>query len=389
MPHSPTQVLLVEDSPVALKILEKLLASSPDIEVVGTACNGKEALEIIPKVQPAVICTDFHMKEMDGLELIKQVMAHYPRPILVVSNSVHTEDSHNIFRLLEAGAVDVFPKPTTGIASDYERVKRELITKIKILSGVTVFTKRSPHSPPCPLSPEGTPNPPTTPSHASHLNFENSCTSYAPHHPILPLTNRIRVVTIGASTGGPQALRIILTQLPSNFPVPVICTQHISEGFLQGLIDWLGTECKLQVKIAQVGESPLPGTIYFAPERNHLELDAQGRFTYSTSPPVNGHRPSVTVTFKSIANFYSRATAGVLLTGMGRDGAEGMQTIASHGGITIAQDEKSSVVFGMPKEAIALGAAQHILPSQEIAPLLLSKIFGKTGDRSQESGGRR
>lgn len=156
------------------------------------------------------------------------------------------------------------------------------------------------------------------------------------------------------------------------------CTQHICEGFLQGLVDWLASECHLQVKVAQVGESPLPSTIYFAPEKNHLELTPQGRFTHSTSPPVDGHRPSVTVTFKSVANFYGRATAGVLLTGMGRDGAEGMRTIASTGGSTIAQDEKNCMVFGMPKEAIALGAAQHILPTHEIAPLLLTKIFVRT-----------
>jgi two-component system chemotaxis response regulator CheB len=185
------------------------------------------------------------------------------------------------------------------------------------------------------------------------------------------------MVAIGASTGGPQALQTILAQLPANFPVPVVCTQHMSDGFLQGLVNWLASESQLQVKIAQVGELPSPGAVYFAPERSHLELDARGRFSYSMSPLVDGHRPSVTVTFKSIANFYGRATVGILLTGMGRDGATGMQAIAQAGGLTIAQDEKSSVVFGMPKEAIALGAAQHILPPQEIAPLLLSKIFVK------------
>lgn len=146
---------------------------------------------------------------------------------------------------------------------------------------------------------------------------------------------------------------------------------------MPGLVDWLGSECQLKVKIAQVGESPLAGSIYFAPEKSHLGLDAQGKFTYSMVLPVDGHCPSITVTFKAVANFYGRATLGILLTGMGRDGAAGMQTIAQSGGITIAQDEKSCVVFGMPKEAIALGAAQHVLPIQEIAPLLLNKMFAK------------
>ena len=238
MPHSPTKVLLVEDSPVALQILERLLASSPEVKVVGTARDGKEALELIPKLQPDVICTDLHMKEMDGLEFTKQVMAKYPRPILVISVSVQTYDTHNIFQLLEAGAVDVFPKPSTGLAADYDRAKRELINKIKILSGVTVFTMRPRHGG---LRSEALPPRNTPPSTAGR---------------ILNITAPIRVVTIGASTGGPQALSTILGQLPVNFPVPVICIQHISEGFLQGLLDWLASKCRLQVKIAQVGAEP-------------------------------------------------------------------------------------------------------------------------------------
>lgn len=363
MVDSPIKVLLVEDSPVALAILERLLASSPEVKVVATARNGKEALELIPKVQPAVVCTDLHMQGMDGLEFTKQVMANNPRPILVVSTSVQKDDTHTIFQLLEAGALDVFPKPSTGLASDYEQAKQELITKIKILSGVTVFSKRQQQ----PLACTGAQT--CYPARAQS-SFQPSIGAQ-----ILNITAPIKAVTIGSSTGGPQALSTILTQLPVNFPVPVICTQHICEGFLQGLVDWLASACQLKVKIAQAGELPLPGNIYFAPERNHLEVDLQGRFAYSMSPPVDGHRPSVTVTFKSVANFYGRATAGILLTGMGRDGAAGMQTIAQAGGITIAQDEKTSVVFGMPKEAIALGAVRHILPIQEIAPLLLNKMF--------------
>lgn len=354
----PTKVLLVEDSPVALEILKRLLATSPEIKVVGTARNGKEALELIPQVQPNVICTDLHMKEMDGLEFTKQVMTKDARPILVISTSVQKEDTQTIFQLLEAGAVDVFPKPSAGLAANYEQVKRELIGKIKVLSGVKVFTKRQLQS--------------TTTAK------EVKSPQPLPIGQLVDVTAPFRVVTIGASTGGPQALNSLLSQLPSNFPVPVICTQHICEGFLQGLVDWLALECQLKVKISQNGELPLPGTIYFAPERCHLEIDAQGKFAYSIAPPVDGHRPSVTVTFKSVAKFYGRATAAILLTGMGRDGAEGMRMISQVGGMTIAQDEKSSVVFGMPKEAITLGAAKHILPVQEIAPLLLKTCVKKS-----------
>ena len=344
----PISVLLVEDSPVALEILDRLLSSSPDIKVVGKARNGKEAIDLIPKLQPKVICTDLHMKEMDGLELTKQVMANYARPILVISTSVQKSDTNTIFELLQAGAVDVFPKPNTGLASDYEQVKRDLVNKIKILSGVTVFTKRQ--TPPIAVPPVN--------------NF------------VFPVdkTRAIRVITIGASTGGPQALHKIIAQLPANLPVPVICIQHISQGFLQGLVDWLDSECLVKVKIASAGEIPQPGTVYFAPDKNHLELDAQGKFIYGSSLPVDGHCPSVTVTFKSVAKFYSRAAMSILLTGMGRDGASGMQYISDAGGITIAQDEKTCVVFGMPKEAISLGVIQHVLPIQDIAPLLIKKF---------------
>ncbi len=344
----PISVLLVEDSPVALEILDRLLASSPDIKVVGKARNGKEAIDLIPKLQPKVICTDLHMKEMDGLELTKQVMANYARPILVVSTSVQKSDANTIFELLQAGAVDVFPKPNTGLASDYEQVKRDLINKIKVLSGVTVFTKRQ--TPPIVVPPVN--------------NF------------VFPVdkTRAIGVIAIGASTGGPQALHKIIAQLPANLPVPVICIQHISQGFLQGLVDWLDSECLIKVKIANAGEFPQPGTVYFAPDKSHLELNTQGKFIYGLSLPVDGHCPSVTVTFKSVAKFYGRAAMSILLTGMGRDGASGMQYISDAGGITIAQDEKTCVVFGMPSEAISLGVVQHVLPIQDIAPLLLKKL---------------
>ncbi|MBD2097185.1 chemotaxis-specific protein-glutamate methyltransferase CheB [Trichocoleus sp. FACHB-591] len=362
MSSLPIRVFLVEDSPVSLVILQRMLSSSTDIQVVGTARNGIEALQLIPQVEPTVICTDFYMPGMDGLEFTKQIMAEYPRPILVISASVQPDNTHNIFQLLEAGAVDVFPKPGAGLATDYELVKQELITKIRVLSGVTVFTKQrrfpvtqSPSSGSIPSA-----NYPTSPGSRIGLS-----------------TGPKRVLAIGASTGGPQALQAVLRPLPASLPFPVLCVQHISEGFLQGLVNWLKAECRLQVKIAQAGEVPLAGTVYFAPERSHLELDRQGKFLCSVSPLVDGHRPSVTVTFQSVAKFYGKAAIGTLLTGMGRDGAEGMRAIAEAGGLTIAQDEKSSIVFGMPKEAIALGAAQHVLPINDIANFITSKVLPK------------
>ncbi|MBR8827359.1 MAG: chemotaxis-specific protein-glutamate methyltransferase CheB [Gomphosphaeria aponina SAG 52.96 = DSM 107014] len=342
------KVILVEDSPVALTLLKKLLDSAPDIEVVGCASTGVEALEMIPKVNPDVICTDLHMPKMNGLELTTEVMALYPRPILIISASVQEEDTHHVFQLLEAGAVDIFPKPRAGQPKDYELIKQPLINKIKVLAGVRVFSKPQ--------------------KYATPVKKE------VPFMPTSMVSSKIKMVAIGASTGGPQALQEIFSKLPVNFPVPIICVQHISEGFLQGLIDWLTSVCKLKLVIAQSGVIPQPGNIYFPPEGQHLELDSSGKFFCSHAPQVGGHRPSITVTLKSVARVYGSTAIGILLTGMGKDGAEGMKAIAAAGGLTIAQDQGTSVVFGMPKEAIALGGVKEVLPLQAIAPFLLKKM---------------
>lgn len=371
-PKKIVKILIVEDSPVATIVLKRIFASSAEIEVVGTATNGLEALELIPKLDPDVICTDLHMAKMNGLEFTREVMLNFPRPILVVSASVQKKDTYNVFKLLEAGAVDVFPKPETGLKSDYERLGQELINKVKILSGVKVFTL-----------------------HRNRINYqeqkqqeidrktikispqENLRTADAkPSSPLVtpsPLSSKIEVVAIGASTGGPQALQTIFTELPANFPVPGICVQHISQGFLEGLVNWLDSQSRVKVKIASVGELLQAGVIYFPPEGHHLEVNSNGRCVCPATPAVGGHRPSITVTLNSVARQYGSKAAGVLLTGMGRDGADGMLAIARAGGLTVAQNEATSVVFGMPKEAIALGAAQHILPVAAIAPLLISK----------------
>jgi len=370
---TPVNVLLVEDSPIALEIIQRILSTSADIKVVGVARNGKQALDLIPSVKPDVICADMYMERMDGLELIRQVMAKYPRPILVISNAVQSSDTDNIFRLLQAGAVDVFPKPATGLPSDYEKVKAALINKIKVLSGVRVFTR--------PLKDLEPPKPAIATINST--KFLNSSQLGSPPlvDPIAVLKSQFKVLAIGASTGGPSAFEKILCRLPANFPMPVICAQHISEGFLSGLVNWLDTNCPLKVKIAEVGELPQPGIIYFAPETQHLELDHRGKFVYAPSNQARPYCPSITMLFQSIARFYGRTCIGVLLTGMGNDGAEGMKAIFDNSGLTIAQDESSSIIFGMPKEAIALGAAQYVLPLADIAPFLLTQAFSPRIDQ--------
>ena len=350
---SPIRVLLVDDSIITLAILKRILASAPEIQVVGTAINGQEALDIIPTLQPDVICTDLNMPVMGGLELTRAVMKKFPRPILVLSVSVQKEQTSNIFQLLEAGAIDVMAKPLGGVGMEYGLDARELIGKIKILAGVVVIRKyrKEPYA--------------TAPSSGN----------------IMPLIKAapLRIIGIGASTGGPQAFHEILTHLPGNLPVPVICVQHISEEFMQGLVDWLAPQCQLKIMTAETGIEPQPGTVYFPRGGSHLIVDSQGRLECTNGPIYDSHRPSVSITFKSLAQHYGSEAAGVLLTGMGRDGVEGMLAIAQTGGTTIAQDEESSIVFGMPKEAIAANAARYVLPLPKIASALLKLLNQDTG----------
>jgi two-component system chemotaxis response regulator CheB len=350
MPAAPINVFLVEDSPIALKLLENLLTSSPDIHIAGTASNGIEALERIPEAQPDVICTDLCMEKMDGLELTQQLMAIYPRPILVISQVVDSHNSGMGAQLLKAGVIDILAKPKSSRPEDYQAIQTTLIQKIKVLAGVKVFTK--------PVRPAL-----FTPVSASPAIWSS------PLH-----TSQYKILLIGSSTGGPQALRKILTQLPAQFPLPIVCVQHISEGFLSGLVKWLDAECSLTVKIAEDQEALQPGHVYFAPDRHHLLFDLEGHCFYSAAAPMAGHRPAVDMTFQSGARVFGAGTIAALLTGIGRDGAQGLHKISQSGGLTIAQDEASSIIYGMPLEAVNLGAAKHVLDIHAIAPFILKSL---------------
>ena len=388
------RVLLVEDAPVVLLVLKRMLANADGIDVIGTASNGKEALDLIPRLNPDVICTDLHMPEMDGWALTSEVMQRFPRPILVLSASVQASDTENVFRVLDAGAVDVLAKPVGGVTVDREILERELLEKIRILSGVVVFSRHgspvrtrstsSPTSTPSltPLT-HTPPNPSKTagyPATDSQQVRSSSPSTVSPKltmkTPTIPILQRppSRILAIGASTGGPQALSTILAALPANFPIPILCTQHISQGFLGGLVRWLNADCAVTVQIAQAGERAQNGHVYFAPETAHLTIDRSGILRCLRGDLRDGHCPSVTALFESVAQSFGHRATGVLLTGMGRDGAAGLLAMARQGAMTIAQDESSCVVFGMPKEAIALEAAQHILPLHQIAATVMQQF---------------
>lgn len=344
------RVLLVDDSPLAVELIRRMLASAPDIAVVGNAGNGAQALALIPQLRPDVICTDLHMPIMDGLELTQEVMTRDPLPILVLSVSVQAEQEHNIFCMLEAGALDILAKPRGGLESDFGVTALDLITKIRILAGVKVIRRR------------------------------RSAVA-APARPLPPsllglVTTPPRIVGIGASTGGPQALEQVLGQLPADYPLPLLCVQHIAEGFMHGLVAWLAGCCRIRVCSAEEGVLPLAGTAYFPPDNRHLEIDDSGVFRCSSALPMAGHRPSVDVAFGSLARRHGAGAVGVLLTGMGQDGAQGLLDIARAGGLTIAQDQASSVVYGMPRRALELGAVRQVLPLEQIGPALCALAAG-------------
>lgn len=363
MENAPIRVVLAESSPLARKIVEDLLAGFPEIEIVGIARQGNDALRLISEKKPHVLCTSAKLPGLDGLDLTREVMANFPLPILVMGAQVlpgeaKASDAEAVFALLEAGAVDVWMKPRT-IPRPEDLQTAELVAKIKRLSRVPVISR------PLKRSTAASPAfPPSAPKTAT-LHTPREVVSKSGGHTLL---------CIGASTGGPQALLSVLSGLPRDFPAPVLCVQHISKGFLSELVDWLNRQCALTISIAREGEAALPGHAYFPAEDHHLEIDTRGRLHLSTAPPRSGHRPSVTTTFESAALSYGAHTVAVLLTGMGSDGATGLKSIHDAGGATIAQSESSCVVFGMPKAAIALGAASWVMAPGEMPRKIISLV---------------
>jgi two-component system chemotaxis response regulator CheB len=339
------KVLIVEDSPVAREFLTYILTSDPAIQVVGTANNGVEALESVKQKKPDVITMDIHMPMMDGFEATRRIMETFPTPIVIVSGSTRATEVASTFRAIEAGALAIVRRPVGINHEAFEAASRELIQTVKLMSEVKVV-RRIPR--------------------AAKTRIVAQPAISIP----LQRTTGIQAVAIGASTGGPPALQKILSGLPENFPVPILIVQHIAHGFVDGFAEWLSGASHFPVSVASHTERVVAGHGYVAPDGFHLGLDSGLRITLSNLAPENGLRPSVSYLFRSIAQVLGPAAVGVLLTGMGRDGAEELKTLKEGGAITIAQDEESSVVHGMPGEAIKLGAATYVLPPEEIAVIL-------------------
>lgn len=345
------KVLIVEDSPVVQALLNHILSSDPEIQVIGTANNGAEALKLITQMKPDVITMDIHMPKMNGYEVTRRIVETHPVPIVIVSASYKPEDLDKTFRALEAGAVAAVEKPAGMGHPDFEDMAKRLVETVKLMSEVKVVRRWS------------------------RLRQAETAAS----RPVLESKQTpadIKCVAIGASTGGPPVLQIILSGLSRDFSAPVLIVQHIAAGFLQGLAAWLGQATGLPVHIASHGEYFLPGHVYFAPDGFQMGVESRGRIALSKEEPDNGLRPSVSHLFRSVAKVYGPYAVGVLLTGMGNDGAEELKLMKDKGAVTIAQDKDSSVVHGMPGEAIKLGAATHVLPPDRIA-VTLTRLISK------------
>jgi two-component system chemotaxis response regulator CheB len=346
------KVLIVDDSHAAQELLAHVLNSDPAIQVVGIVSDGADAKEAVRQARPDVITMDVHMPKVGGLEATRAIMETWPTPIVIVSASSGSKEVASRFRALEAGALEVVLRPPGIGHPEHEASARKLIQTVKLMSEVKVVkrTVRSTGKSASPMSPSG---------------------------PAARAAAAGQLVAIGASTGGPPALRMILAGLPQTLAAPVLIVQHIAPGFVEGFVEWLGSTSRLPLHIASNGEPALPGHAYIAPDGLHMGVGSGPRIVLSDHEPENGLRPSVAYLFRSVAQVLGPRAVGVLLTGMGKDGAVELKAMKDQGALTIAQDEASSVVYGMPGEAIKLGGATYILPPEGIAAVLV-KLVRKT-----------
>jgi two-component system chemotaxis response regulator CheB len=338
------KVLIVEDSLVAQKLLKTLVMSDDRFEMVGVAENGKQACEFVEKYNPDVVSMDILMPIMDGVEATRRIMQETPIPIVIVSSYYQSSEVEMAMRVLQAGAVTIIPRPYGPGHSKYEQSTRQYLNTLKIMSEISVIKRRKELIP--------------TPVSKIQVELPVSVNS--------PKNKEFKVLAIGASAGGPQGLSTILAGLPLNFPIPVFVVQHIDGNFADGFAVWLNSSTQLPVSVAVNDEQAMPGHIYLPPGNHHLVINPKGKMTISKDLPVNSSRPSVDVLFNSIAAVYGKDVLAVLLSGMGKDGAEGLKNLYDLGAFTIAQDENSCLVYGMPGEAAKRGAVCKLLSPDKI-----------------------
>jgi len=333
------RVLVAEDSPTARELLVSLLRSDPELEVVGEAHNGEEAVAAVQRLHPDVVTMDVRMPILDGFEATRRIMTECPTPIVIVSASIDMRDVENSMRALRAGALAILPKPVGPRSPEFEREAQEFLSTVRSMSQVKVVRRW----------PERAARPPTEARRAE-----------------VP-----RILAIAASTGGPPAIQTVLAGLPAAFPAPIVLVQHIAAGFVRGFAAWLDGSCPFQVSLGAEGMPLRAGAVHVAPDDCQMGLAAGEVLRLSSSPAVDGFRPSASYLFASVARAFGPAAVCVILTGMGKDGVAGLRAVRERGATILAQDEETCVVYGMPKAVVEAGLADEILPLHAIAPRLI------------------
>lgn len=352
MNNRKINVLVAEDSSVTRILLVHLLESDPQICVAGVVGDGQAAIDFIKRNKPDVVLMDIHMPRMDGFEATRRIMETLPVPIVICSATFDTKDVAVTFRAMQVGAIACIEKPVGPGHADFETMAAHLVQTVKLMSEIKVV-RRVPRA-------------------------RTTAPALTDTVQVKPPAAQVRVIGIGASTGGPPVLQAILADLPADFAAPILIVQHIAAGFLQGMAEWLARTSKLQVRIASDGEYPLAGNVYLAPDDAHMGIGMSGAIALHREEREHHVRPAVSFLFRSLAASCGPNAVGVLLTGMGSDGAQELKTMKDRGATTIAQDRESSVVHGMPGVAIALGGATHVLAAEKIAAALVSLLSGRT-----------
>lgn len=392
MAENKINVLIADDSPVVREVLKDMIAGEKDLAVVGEAANGKEAVELAGSLKPDIITMDVIMPVMNGLEAVEEIMAYNPTPIMVFSSVLDNKEMDVAFHAIASGALDVLEKPKVASGDKYDAIREDLLNKLRMLSRIQVIPhlrgkRRKAHRLPASLTTGGEIK--STLLSAEQVRPEEKLPAeeiIPPEPEVIEIEAEVRpvktppaklvkrkLVAVGASTGGPKALVQIFKRMPRDFPLPVLTVQHIAPSFAAGLVGWLGRESAMKVELAQDKQRPLPGTVYIAPTGTHMIVE-KGLIRLTESDPVNSCRPSADVLFFSVAEQIGEKSVGVLLTGMGRDGAMGLKAIRENNGSTMVQDEETSVIYGMPRAAVEVGAAEQVLPINGIPDAIIRAI---------------
>lgn len=348
---SKIRVLIVDDSAVIRRLLEKFLSSSPDIEVVGTAADPYIARDKLVELKPDVMTLDVEMPRMDGISFLEKVMQHMPTRTVIFSSLAKT-GSETYFRALEAGAIEILEKPSIDVSQSMETLAAEIIDKVKVVSRAR-------------LSP------------VKKVTHSGSAVAKPSVNALARTTHQL--IAVASSTGGTEALKVFLSGMPANIPGTLV-VQHMPPGFTKSFADNLNKMYPFEVKEAQEGDQVVPGRVLIAPGNFHMELYRSGAYYHvklHQEAPLHSVRPAADYLMKSVAKYVGKNACGVVLTGMGKDGAEGLLEMKKAGAYTVAQNEETCVVYGMPQAAVNLGAADKVLPLDKIAGELLAKIQAK------------